>query len=210
MHFKNLMINQGEYRDWDYVDNELKSMAWEVAAIEKPHYENIDAELARLILEEERMTQEEIKEEAAWMFAKISLVNESALDIESDTLLLDWVLGIGGSFWTKQIDAFMHADHWNQKRLLEAFPQLLSVYRYKTEEGRVDWELIKEVMSECEVVILSKEESTVLDGSPKKLYELDGKKVPGAGLRSKGSKIERLNAVGAVLSEKYINNSLDS
>jgi hypothetical protein len=52
MYFKNLMINQGEYRDWDYVDNELKSMAWEVAAIEKPHYENIDAELARLILEE--------------------------------------------------------------------------------------------------------------------------------------------------------------
>jgi hypothetical protein len=35
------------------VDNELKSMAWEAAAIEKPHYEDIDAELARLILEEE-------------------------------------------------------------------------------------------------------------------------------------------------------------
>jgi hypothetical protein len=30
-------------------------------------------------------------------------------------------------------------------------------------------ENIKEVMSECEVVILSKEESTVLDGSPKKI-----------------------------------------
>jgi len=69
---------------------------------------------------------------------------------------------------------------------------------------------IERVMSECEVIILSAEEATLLDGSPKKEYLLEGKMIAGKGLRSKGGKEERLKVIGASLDDRYINNSLDN
>lgn len=70
-------------------------------------------------------------------------------------------------------------------------------------------EKITEIMSESEVIVLSKEEAVVLDGSINKLYPLDGNMVSGKSLKSKGSREERLSAINAKLSKKYINNSLD-
>jgi hypothetical protein len=65
------------------------------------------------------------------------------------------------------------------------------------------------VLSDAEIIILTKEEATVLDGSLNKRYSLDGESVSGCGLRASGSKHERLNAIGVKLSDQYKHNCLD-
>ena len=67
---------------------------------------------------------------------------------------------------------------------------------------------VREVMFDCEVFILSKEEANVLDGSKTSRYELDGELVLGKGMRASGTKEERLSAVGIRIAESYKNNKL--
>ena len=55
---------------------------------------------------------------------------------------------------------------------------------------------------EYKVILLSKEESNVLNGSVNKEYKLDGKNIRGIGLRTIGSYTERLNAIGASIATK--------
>lgn len=49
------------------------------------------------------------------------------------------------------------------------------------------------------VVLISKEEKNVLNGNPRKMYQIDGRMVPGAGLSVNGEANERLAAIGAVI-----------
>lgn len=55
---------------------------------------------------------------------------------------------------------------------------------------------------EYKVILLTKEESNVLNGSVNKEYKLDGKNIRGKGLRTIGSYTERLNAIGASIATK--------
>ena len=67
---------------------------------------------------------------------------------------------------------------------------------------------VQEALSDSEVIILTKEEARVLDGSPNKTYLLEGHEVTGAGMKTSGTLEERLESIGASLSKKYINNNL--
>lgn len=64
-------------------------------------------------------------------------------------------------------------------------------------------------MRQNEVVILTKKEASVLDGSVSQLYCLDGELVPGKGMRSTGNKKKRLEAISAQIDERYLNNSIN-
>jgi hypothetical protein len=59
------------------------------------------------------------------------------------------------------------------------------------------------------VVLISKEEQKVLNGSKKKLYQLDGQMVPGAGLSVNGEADERLAAIGAVIDPAHRQNLIE-
>ena len=63
------------------------------------------------------------------------------------------------------------------------------------------------IMRQNEVVILTKEEANVLDGSTEKEYPLEGETVPGKGMKSTGTKEQRLNAIGAQIDNRYLNNT---
>lgn len=50
--------------------------------------------------------------------------------------LFFYTRGTAGGFYTKLVDAFMHADGENTARLLMAFPEeLIPVHKYHREEG---------------------------------------------------------------------------
>lgn len=66
------------------------------------------------------------------------------------------------------------------------------------------------IMQDCEVIILSKEEAVVLDGNKNKHYMLDGTLIKGRGLKSCGTKAIRLEAINAKIHPKYQNNTLDN
>jgi hypothetical protein len=67
-------------------------------------------------------------------------------------------------------------------------------------------EAVRDILGETEVVILSKEEAKILDGNVDSMYPLDGKSFPGRGLKSKGSKAERLNSVKIITDKRYVGN----
>lgn len=67
---------------------------------------------------------------------------------------------------------------------------------------------VKNIMQENKVIVLTKEESNVLDGSPNREYLLDGEYVNGMGMRNNGTRQERLDAIGAEIHENTINNTL--
>ena len=57
--------------------------------------------------------------------------------------LFFYTRGTAGGFYTKLVDAFMHADGGNTARLLMAFPEeLIPVHKYRNEEGY--WEDLQE------------------------------------------------------------------
>jgi hypothetical protein len=61
----------------------------------------------------------------------------------------------------------------------------------------VSMEMIHEIMKKTEVVILSEEESTLLNGSANKNYSFNGQMRKGLDLRETGTAIERLAALRA-------------
>ncbi|MDO6803024.1 hypothetical protein Q4595_11245 [Wenyingzhuangia sp. 1_MG-2023] len=67
---------------------------------------------------------------------------------------------------------------------------------------------VENVMKCCEVIILSKEEANIIDGSIDRVYPLEGKLVKGKGMRSFGNKDERMNSLGIKIDKRYINNKL--
>jgi len=71
-----------------------------------------------------------------------------------------------------------------------------------------DIEMVKNVMSQSEVVILSREEAKLLDGSETKEYPLEGKLVFGKGMKSKGEPKERLKIICATFDKRYSSNKL--
>lgn len=83
---------------------------------------------------------EQMINEASAMFAKTALLG-NVKEAEADRILLDNILGIGGSFYTKIIDAMWSAHPLYKQKLVDAFPELISIYRYITEPGY--WEEFK-------------------------------------------------------------------
>ena len=69
-------------------------------------------------------------------------------------------------------------------------------------------EEVSKVVAQSEVVLVTKEEANALGGSKSKEYPLDGKMVTGKGLSSKGSKEERLQAIGARISADSLGNEI--
>ena len=67
---------------------------------------------------------------------------------------------------------------------------------------------IQSIMIQSEVIILSKEEANLLDGSPLNEYPIDGRFEYGKGFRSTGLPNERLKAINAKFDNKYLNNCL--
>lgn len=67
---------------------------------------------------------------------------------------------------------------------------------------------VKKIMNNCEVIILSKEEANIIDGSIDKMYLLEGELIRGKGMRATGTKSERLNAVEIKIDERYKENKL--
>jgi hypothetical protein len=49
------------------------------------------------------------------------------------------------------------------------------------------------------VVLISIEEKNVLNGNPRRMYQMDGQLFPGAGMRINGDANQRLEAIGAVV-----------
>jgi len=83
---------------------------------------------------------EQMVNEASAMFAKTALLG-NVEEATADRILLDNILGIGGSFYTKIIDAMWSAHPHYKKRLVDAFPELISMYKYMTKPGY--WEEFK-------------------------------------------------------------------
>ena len=72
----------------------------------------------------------------------------------------------------------------------------------------VSIETIHEIMKKTEVVILSKEESTLLNGSANKNYSFSGQMRKGLDLRETGTAKERLAAVRAQIEPTTEGNSI--
>ena len=85
------------------------------------------------------------------------------------------------------------------------FNELLTA---KAETNAVSIEIIHEIMRKTEVVILSEDESTLLNGSPNKNYDFGGQMRKGLGLRETGTATERLAAVRAQIEPTTENNSI--
>ncbi len=61
---------------------------------------------------------------------------------------------------------------------------------------------------EYKVILLSKEESNVLNGNIKNEYKLDGQSLRGQGMRTRGSYNERLSAIGATIANQQAKDDL--
>lgn len=69
-------------------------------------------------------------------------------------------------------------------------------------------EAVRDVLFKSEVIILSKEESNILDGNVYNMYPLEKSMVNGKGMRSSGSKEERLNSLDIKIDKRYSENRL--
>ena len=67
---------------------------------------------------------------------------------------------------------------------------------------------VSDVLSETEVIILSKEESNILDGNVEKMYPLEESMVHGKGMKSSGTKAERLSSIDIRIDQRYAKNML--
>ena len=74
------------------------------------------------------------------------------------------------------------------------FGELLTL---KKGSGPVTIEAIHEIMKKTEVLILSEEEATLLNGSLNKNYSFGGQMRKGLGMRETGSSLERIAAIRA-------------
>lgn len=70
---------------------------------------------------------------------------------------------------------------------------------------KADFEAVRDVLDAGEVMLLTKKEANVLDGSPDKMYPLDDGRpdVPGVNMKSSGTMAERLAAIGAEIDPEY-------
>ncbi len=97
---------------------------------------------------------------------------------------------------------------WNEVHYEHIFPNSLLMKELVALGFKPNLEDIKNIMKMSEVIILSKEEANLLDGSINKLYPLEGKMLNGKGMRSKGYPNERLKAIDAKIDSKSISNIL--
>ena len=93
--------------------------------------------------------------------------------------------------YQKEPEKVMYEHIWPIESI---FNELLKA---KAAANVVTIEIIHEIMSKTEVVILSEDEATLLNGSPNKNYDFGGQMRKGLGLRETGTAKERLAAVRA-------------
>ena len=98
--------------------------------------------------------------------------------------------------WTKHL----HPEHISPNKVIRS--------RLIREGQKLTISKCHKIMIDCETVILTKEESVILDGSTYKNYLFNNKLQSGKGLKSKGSRPERLSSIGAVIENKTLNNRL--
>lgn len=79
----------------------------------------------------------------------------------------------------------------------------------KLNKGNLTYYHICKIMKDNEVVILTHEESKALDGSPSITYFINSIPYLGQGMKYKGTKKQRLDAIDAVLDLGYINNAIN-
>jgi hypothetical protein len=72
----------------------------------------------------------------------------------------------------------------------------------------VSIEVIHEIVTKAEIVILAEEEATLLNGSASKIYSFNGQMRKGLGLRETGTAKERLAAVRAQIEPTTEENSI--
>lgn len=75
-------------------------------------------------------------------------------------------------------------------------------------DNKDDIEAIRVILESSEVMILSKEEATTLDGSVNRVYTLDGIQTNGRGMKMRGSMEERLSSIEAEVAHEYENNTI--
>lgn len=97
---------------------------------------------------------------------------------------------------------------WKELHYEHIFPISLLIKELVNLGFKPKFEDVKLIMQLSEVIILSKEEANLLDGSMSKQYPLDGKMVYGKGMRSKGFPEERLKAICAKIDKRYSLNKL--
>lgn len=107
------------------------------------------------------------------------------------------IIDNGGSY--KEV----HTEHIYPNE--QVFQELLALCKAKENVTRED---IINILSKSEMIIISQEEKSVLDGKPKDEFSLDGKSVYGAGLKFTGTREERLKAIQATFDPRYEKNSL--
>jgi len=78
------------------------------------------------------------------MFTKSYLINDE--DSATERLLIEVLLGISGSFYSKLWVAFNSAHFLYKERIVEAFPETNSWLRYLIEEGYYEY-LYKKYMN---------------------------------------------------------------
>lgn len=96
---------------------------------------------------------------------------------------------------------------WKEVHFEHIFPIALTINCLLMLENPTFFE-VEKIMELSEIIILSKEEAEVLDGSPSKMYILENKLLAGKGMRSSGYPEERLKAINCRIHESTINNSL--
>ena len=104
--------------------------------------------------------------------------------------------------YQKEPEKVMYEHIWPIESI---FNELLKA---KAAAGVVSIEVIHEIMKKTEVVILSEEESTLLNGSANKNYSFGGQMRKGLDLRETGTAKERLSAVRAQIELTTEGNSI--
>jgi hypothetical protein len=69
-------------------------------------------------------------------------------------------------------------------------------------------EAVHEIMKQTEIIILSSEEAALLNGSPSRMYQLDGRMLKGLGVKDNGTKAQRLAAIEAEIEPSTEHNSI--
>lgn len=86
----------------------------------------------------------------------------------------------------------LHFEHIVPNNVI--LEKLLNLKATNTET--ISIEEVKKVLEQSSIIILSKEEAKRLDGNQSKHYEVEGIHMKGCGMRSRGERRERLEALG--------------
>jgi hypothetical protein len=80
--------------------------------------------------------KKELTEEERHTLLKAKTLLQGKEITEGEIHLIDYLLGFSGGFYTALFEAFKKADHWNQIRLGEGFPEeFQAIKKYQGREN---------------------------------------------------------------------------